>query len=309
MSKQTVRRTAPKRRPDARKGRAVVAARTARKRSDRTAWIIAAVVIAVGVSLVFVLADSPHSSGANVFFEGDKPASPALVSAATGLAPNVLTGVGAGSVRTLPAKLPPAASLVAADGTPRIVYLGAEYCPFCAAERWAMVQALSRFGTFKNLKTTDSAVTAPNGQPETDPDTATFSFRGATYTSPYIDFEPVEEDDNSYRPLETPTAEQAALSSRYDAPPYVSVSSKGAIPFIDFADQYMIAGASYEAAVLAGKTHAHIAAALSNPSSGISKGVVGTANVITATICKITGNRPAGVCREPAIAAIEPRLG
>ncbi len=26
-------------------------------------------------------------------------------------------------------------------GKPQIVYMGAEYCPYCAAERWAMVVA------------------------------------------------------------------------------------------------------------------------------------------------------------------------
>ena len=31
------------------------------------------------------------------------------------------------------------------DGKPELLYLGAEYCPFCAAQRWAMVNALSRF--------------------------------------------------------------------------------------------------------------------------------------------------------------------
>ena len=42
MSKQSTRRSAPKRRPQARKGRTVVAAHSAGRRSDRTSWIIAA---------------------------------------------------------------------------------------------------------------------------------------------------------------------------------------------------------------------------------------------------------------------------
>ena len=70
------------------------------------------------------------------------------------------------------------------DGKPRIVYLGAEYCPYCATERWAMVNALSRFGTFKNLKITTSSAT------DVDANTPTFSFYGSTFTSPYIKFEP-----------------------------------------------------------------------------------------------------------------------
>ena len=37
------------------------------------------------------------------------------------------------------------------NNKPEILYIGAEYCPFCAAERWSMIIALSRFGTFSNL--------------------------------------------------------------------------------------------------------------------------------------------------------------
>ena len=67
-----------------------------------------------------------------------------------------------------------------------MLYEGAEYCPFCAAERWAMVMALSKFGTFWGLKLTNSSVS------DFAPDTATFSFYGSTYTSKYLAFKPVE---------------------------------------------------------------------------------------------------------------------
>ena len=46
------------------------------------------------------------------------------------------------------------------DGkSPAMLYYGAEYCPYCAAERWAMTAALSRFGTWSNLKITASSHT------------------------------------------------------------------------------------------------------------------------------------------------------
>lgn len=35
-----------------------------------------------------------------------------------------------------------------AAGKPDLRYIGAEFCPICAAERWAMYVALSKFGTF-----------------------------------------------------------------------------------------------------------------------------------------------------------------
>lgn len=45
-----------------------------------------------------------------------------------------------------------------ADGKPRVLFIGAEFCPYCAAERWPLAVALSRFGTLHNLgQTTSSA--------------------------------------------------------------------------------------------------------------------------------------------------------
>ena len=41
-------------------------------------------------------------------------------------------------------------------GKPEVLFIGAEYCPFCGAQRWAMITALSRFGTFTGLKTIHS---------------------------------------------------------------------------------------------------------------------------------------------------------
>src|SRR5574342_1244952 len=63
----------------------------------------------------------------------------------------LLDQVGQGTVTALPHRLagqPPLTS----DGKPLVVYLGAEYCPFCAAQRWGLVVALPRFGTFDNLR-------------------------------------------------------------------------------------------------------------------------------------------------------------
>jgi Domain of unknown function (DUF929) len=38
-----------------------------------------------------------------------------------------------------------------ADGKQELLYMGGEYCPFCGAERWAIVAALSGFGTLSGL--------------------------------------------------------------------------------------------------------------------------------------------------------------
>ncbi len=39
------------------------------------------------------------------------------------------------------------------DGKPEVLFVGAEFCPFCAAERWPLIVALSRFGRFTALTT------------------------------------------------------------------------------------------------------------------------------------------------------------
>ena len=46
-----------------------------------------------------------------------------------------------------------------AAGKPEILYIGAEYCPYCATERWPLAVALSRFGTFTGLRGIHSSAT------------------------------------------------------------------------------------------------------------------------------------------------------
>jgi hypothetical protein len=299
MSKQATRRPpTAKRRPQQRKGRTALAAKSAKGGSNRTLWIVVIVVLLVGAGLVIALASSSKKSH-NASIKDRQPASASLVSKVTGVPNSVINAVGAGNTVADPLKKvsPSVAVLKTSDGKPRIVYVGAEYCPFCATERWAMVNALSRFGTFKHLQVTTSSST------DVPPTISTFSFHGATYDSPYIQFEPVEEQTNTTQPLDVPTAEQNDLMTKYDVAPYTDRA--GAIPFMDFANQYIVSGASYDANSLQGLTHNQIAADLSNPSSGITQGAIGTANKMTAAICKLTGDKPANVCSQPAIKALE----
>ena len=106
----------------------------------------------------------------------------------------------------------------------------------------------------------------------------------------------LDQSTGNYTILETPTAAQQALLTKYDAPPYVPSGSDGAIPFIYFGGKYLIVGASYNPTVLTGKSWDQIASDLSNPNSDIAKAIGGTANHITAAICKMTGNQPASAC-------------
>jgi hypothetical protein len=51
-----------------------------------------------------------------------------------------------------------------------------------------------------------------------------------------------------------------------------------------------------------------VAAALQDPSSAIAKGADGSANMITAAICKTTNNQPSSVCTSPTIKTIEGQI-
>jgi Domain of unknown function (DUF929) len=192
------------------------------------------------------------------------------------------------------------------DGKPEILYVGAEYCPYCGAERWAMTAALSRFGTFSGLHFIHSSST------DVYSNTATLSFYKSTYTSKYVTFTPVEEETVTDAPLQTPTTAEQDLVSKYDASPYVSES--GAIPFVDFDGKYIISGAQYLPSVLGSKattdsshyglSWSQIATDLHNPKSAVAQSVLGAANHITAAICKMTNGQPGSVCDSAAVKAV-----
>ncbi len=180
---------------------------------------------------------------------------------------------------------------------PELLFVGAEFCPYCAAERWAIVNALGRFGTFRNLQVTHSSSS------DVYPNTETFSFYGSTYTSSYLSFTPVEAqsnepDNGSYKTLQLPTNEQQQIWQKYTS----------GYPFLYLAGRYAAAN-TFDPSVLASKTHDEIAAALDSPNTAIAKGAIGSANGITAAICTLTGNKPANVCTIPAIKDLEARLG
>jgi hypothetical protein len=262
------------------------------------------VVIAVVVGLIVWKATSKPSVSTSSGPKGPAGTSlSSLISQTTSVPASTLDAVGdgGGAVASKPMSItgPPLTS----GGKPEMLYMGAEYCPYCAAERWAMVVALSRFGTFSGLNTTHSAAQDGAGNAEPYPNTATWTFYKSTYTSNYLTFTPVEMNTNipdtstgGYTTLQTPTKEQQALISKYDAPPYVSSQDAGAIPFVNFGNKYLIVGASYNPGVLQGLTWNQIAADLHNPNSPVAKAVLGTANYMTAAICKLTGDQPASAC-------------
>jgi len=225
---------------------------------------------------------------------GDKPAPASLINQIANVPEKTLDQIGVGLTESQP--IPIKAPSLTLNNKPEIFFQGADFCPYCATERWALIQALSRFGTFSNLQETHSSTT------DVFPGTKTFSFYKSSYTSQYISFVPLEMYTNiasasgGYTVLETPTKSEQALINKYNNSPYVPADEAGSIPFIDYANQFLTVGATYSPAVLQGLSRHQIANDLYNPNSKVAKGVDGAANTITAVICKITNNHPANVC-------------
>jgi len=288
----------------------IAAQRAAERRAEQRRRLLIAggsiiAVIAVVVAFIVVKANSKSSTpsaSSSATLSGSALSS--VVSKVTSVPASALdsVGKGGGSVTATPQPVTGAAALTA-SGKPEMLYMGAEYCPYCAAERWSMIVALSRFGTFSGLTTIHSAVADGAGSKEPYGNTPTWSFYKSTYTSPYLTFTPVEMQTNapdastgSYTQLQTPTAAQNAILTKYDAAPYVAAANAGSIPFIDYGGKYLTVGASYNPQVLSGLTWSQIAADLGTPSSPVAKAIDGTANYMTAAICKMTGNQPASAC-------------
>jgi thiol-disulfide isomerase/thioredoxin len=211
---------------------------------------------------------------------------------------STLAKVGTGALPTtgLPLKAISDKPLAAA-GKPEMLYIGAEYCPFCAAMRWSMAVALSRFGTFGPFTGIHSSST------DVYPNTPTLTFYKQQYSSPYLTFTPVENQNGSRKPLQPTTKSQQALWVKYDSSPQGT-----GFPFIDFGNKVVLTSYLFNPQVLHGLTWAQVAGQLRNPASTVAKNVDGAANYFTASICKMTNNKPASVCTAAPIPAIESKL-
>ncbi len=284
----------------------IAAQRAAARRAQirNRVWITVGSVVAVlaVVAVIVIVSQTGGKSSQNANsseLTGTQLTS--MTSQVTSVPASTLTAVGKGT--SFPKMLVPVTgTALTSNGKPEIVYVGAEYCPFCATERWAMMVALSRFGTFHGVGAIHSS---PTDNPASVP---TLTFYKSTYTSPYLTFTPVETQKVDQSPLQAPTKAQQALVNKYDGPPYVQQANAGAIPFVDFGNKWIISGASYSYTVLMGKAWGEIASALHTPTSQIAQGADGAANVMTAAICKLTNNQPATVCGTPLMKTLEGQL-
>jgi thiol-disulfide isomerase/thioredoxin len=274
----------------------IAAQRAAARRAEirRRALITAgSVVVVVAIVVAFVVIkishnNTPASKSSSGVFGTVLPAS--VQKDITSVPASTLDTVGLGSA--LPSAISPVKNTpLTSNGKPEMLYIGAEFCPYCAAERWAMAVALSRFGRFTTpLRGFHSSPT------DVDPNTPTLTYYQAKYSSPYLVFTPVENENIDRDPLQNTTTAQQNLWVKYD-----SSSTGVGYPFVDFGNKYVLKAPTYDPAVLAGMTWAQVAAALHNPSSAVAQGADGSANLITAAICKMTGGKPGDVCTSAGV--------
>ncbi len=269
--------------------------RKVRKRRSNGWYISAGIVLVVLLVIGFIVyissqQSSPQASPADFQALTSVPVSQ-LASVGTGSANNALNAV-QGNHATL---------LRGATGKPELFYMGGEYCPYCAAQRWAMITALSRFGSFTK---------APTAIFSAEDHVPTYTFYKSAYQSQYIDFVAVEAKDNQANPqaLQVLSKGQQQLVDTYDAPPYTSAQNAGSIPFLDFGNQYISSGSYYDPTLLIGQSHDEIVQQLAQPSSRITQGMFGAANYITAALCSITNSQPMSVCAANPIPPIEQKL-
>jgi thiol-disulfide isomerase/thioredoxin len=258
------------------------AARKDRQRKQVIAASVAVVVVIIAVVLGVVIANRPKDAPAATAGSGGAAALATLEK----LPASLFDKAPAPSPAQAPAKLQGGTPLTQ-DGKPKVLYVGAEYCPFCAMERWALIGALSRFGTFTGVTETRSSST------DVHPDTPTFSFKDAKYTSDVVAFEAVETQDRDGKPLQTLGGDNLALFQKFNP--------GGGIPWITYGGTTATNGATVDANAFEGKTYDQIIAGIQDPTSDIGKTVTPAINMITAQICDQTKGKPANVCTSQGV--------
>jgi len=248
-------------------------------------------IVIVAILLAAELAVKSNSNSSSTYLVNmDNVALNSSMLNALHLPNSVFAEVGIGGASNFPGKVN--ATRLSAGGKPAIVYIGADYCPFCAAERWGLVLALSRFGNFTSLHYMTSSAS------DYSPDTPTFTFYNSTYSSKYISLLTVEIATNkisggTYAPLQNMTTEEAKIFNVYDLNnSAIPVSDRGGIPLTDFANYSVQMGSNFDPTILQNKSWSQIISLLNNTNSPVSQYVIGSANLVSAEICIITNSTP-----------------
>lgn len=186
------------------------------------------------------------------------------------------------------------------EGKPLVLYVGADFCPYCAALRWPLVIALMRFGQVTGLRYMRSSAT------DVYPDTITFDFHSLHYHSRYLQLQAVEVEDRDGHALQRLSAAQKALFSQFDTQPYTNYP--GAIPFLYLGGRFVSVGSPVSPALLKGLSWPAAVAALASADGALTRQVLGAANQYTAALCRLTHDQPTQVCQAAGVLAAAKQL-
>jgi thiol-disulfide isomerase/thioredoxin len=184
--------------------------------------------------------------------------------------------------------------LKASSGKPLIFFMGAGFCPYCAAERWAIVRALKNFGSWQGLVETTSA-----GHDEKYLNIPTVDFSRAKYTSDYVDFIGRETADRNFEPQQELDEKDYEIIDAFN-PDQV-------IPFLLIDGQFMQVGSGFSPQLLEGMDHAKVITEVDNPATSLSKAIKTETYNITALICKSIAGR-ADVCHSEDIRKLTEKI-
>lgn len=175
------------------------------------------------------------------------------------------------------------------NGKLLVFFMGAEYCPFSAAERWSIVRGLQKFGQWTGLKQTMSAA-----RKERFLNLPTYDFTEATYTSAHIEFVARELKDREFKPLQKLLKSEDKLVRKYNP--------KKEIPFLLVAGRFMQIGAGFSPKIFIGHTFRQTETELKKAESEIRKTIDAEGNVIAALLC--LAGLPPELCRETGVAEL-----
>jgi hypothetical protein len=175
------------------------------------------------------------------------------------------------------------------NGKLLVFFMGAEHCPFSAAERWAIVRALQKFGQWSGLKQTMSAA-----RDEPFLNLPTYDFTEAAYTSPHIEFVPRELRNREFKPLQKLLKDEEKFVRKLD--------SEKKIPFLLVGGRFMQIGAGFTPKIFIGHTFRQTETELKKAESEIRKTIDAEGNMIAALLC--ASGLPPELCKETALAEL-----
>lgn len=159
-----------------------------------------------------------------------------------------------------------------------VYYLGAGFCPWCAAERWSIIEALKHFGTLEGLKPDKSA---ERNEPFLN--LPTYNFSGAKFKSDYVEFVGKEFQDRNFQDLDHFTDADNAIIDNYNL--------QGVIPFIFIGGKFVRIGSGPKPEQLVGLNHDDVKKQLESKDTNLAKAIEEEANYITALIYHSLGRK------------------